>query len=404
MSSSSAISIKNLSKIYRMYPKPYYRLLQSFINKKLYQEKVAINNISIEILKGEVIGILGKNGSGKSTLLQLIAGILTPTKGSIENNGRIAALLELGSGFNPEFTGIENIYLNGAIAGLGKEEVDRSVEHIISFADIGDYINKPIKTYSSGMYVRLAFACAVNVNPDILIIDEALSVGDMQFQLKCIENMKLFKKRGTTILFGSHDSYSLRNFCDKALWMKDGEVIMNGSAEHVTEVYQNYMKSSVKSEEIVDPIQETGDFLNIENVCVRNSQLQETEFIAFNERFSISVNYSLRKKMDGLVGGIALYDSQNNYVCGLNTKIDNYPLPSEPGNYSLCLNYTNVALLPGKYYIDVGFFESSAVVSLDYSYRKFSLTIYSGNYIAEGITFLEHDWLVQEDANVKVPN
>lgn len=404
MSYDIAISLNQVEKIFKIFNKPHHRLIQNFTKKKLYDEKVAINNITLDITKGDVIGILGKNGSGKSTLLQLIVGTLTPTSGLIKKTGRIAALLELGSGFNPEFTGIENIYLNGAVMGLSKENIDSTLEDIITFADIGDYINRPVKTYSSGMYVRLAFACAVNVNPDILIVDEALAVGDMQFQLKCIEKMKEFKKKGVTILYVSHDSYSIRNFCDKAIWLKDGEIYMNGNVDYVTEEYQNYMKSGVEVSQVRSETNTNSDknLLVIKDVLIKNGESRMTDTIKYKDDFDIEIFYELKEKTLGIIGGVALYDSQGTYVCGLNTKLDRFELPNNSGSYRISIEYKNVNLLPGKYYLDIGFFESSAVVSLDYSHRKYCLTIYSGEYFAEGMVFLDHNWSIKEVNHVKV--
>ena len=200
---SVAIKVDNLVKKYNMYDNPMDRLKEvCSIRKKCYHKEFsALNGISFEVEKGDAIGIMGKNGCGKSTLLKMITGVLEPTSGTIEVNGKVSAILELGTGFNPEYTGIQNIYLNGTMMGCSNEEVNKKLQSIIDFADIGDFINQPVKIYSSGMFARLAFAVAINVNPDILIVDEALAVGDTRFQIKCINQMKSLKEQGTTILF-----------------------------------------------------------------------------------------------------------------------------------------------------------------------------------------------------------
>lgn len=192
-----AIKIENLSKIYKLYDKPIDRLKEalSISRKKRHKDYYALNDINLEIKKGEIVGIVGTNGSGKSTILKIITGVLTPTTGTINIDGKISALLELGAGFNPEYTGIENIYLNGTMLGYSKEEMETKIPKIIEFADIGDFIYQPVKTYSSGMFARLAFAVSINVDPDILIVDEALSVGDTRFQKKCYRKMEEFKKQ-----------------------------------------------------------------------------------------------------------------------------------------------------------------------------------------------------------------
>lgn len=243
MSSDIAIKVENLSKCYQIYDKPRDRLLQGImprlqrlIGKKPKQycrEFWALKDVSFEVKKGETVGIIGKNGSGKSTLLQMICGTLTPTAGSIQTNGRVAALLELGAGFNPEFTGRENVYMNASILGLTKAEIDARFEEISSFADIGNFIDQPVKAYSSGMYVRLAFSVSISVEPDILIIDEALAVGDALFQKKCYTALNKLKQNGTTILFVSHDIWTVKSFTDKALLLNTGKQIDFGSSPDV---------------------------------------------------------------------------------------------------------------------------------------------------------------------------
>jgi lipopolysaccharide transport system ATP-binding protein len=234
-----AIKVENLSKCYHVYDKPRDRLLQmlSFGRKHYFREFWALRDVSFEIKKGETVGIIGRNGSGKSTLLQMICGTLNPTGGNILINGRIAALLELGSGFNADFTGRENVYLNGTLLGLSKEEVDKRFSDIEAFAEIGDFIDQPVKTYSSGMFVRLAFAIQANVDPDILIIDEALAVGDTYFVHRCMLRINELQKSGTTILFVSHDANAVRNLCSRAIWLLDGNVQGEGDSSEIVDNY-----------------------------------------------------------------------------------------------------------------------------------------------------------------------
>jgi teichoic acid transport system ATP-binding protein len=395
MSSNVAISLKNISKCYHIFENPKDRLKQSFTRKrKLYKEFWAMKNVSFDLKKGESIGIIGKNGSGKSTLLQIVAGTLQQTSGQLDVNGRVAALLELGSGFNPEFTGRENVIMNGVIMGLTQNEIEERMSIIEEFADIGYFIDQPVKVYSSGMFVRLAFACAINVDPDILIIDEALAVGDLQFQLKCIDKMNEFKRKGKTILFVSHDIYTVRNFCDRAIWMRDGQVHLSGNVIEVTDSFQDFMKFGMNNSVSVTTnlIEDNNNVLSIDKVsfCDENNQ-EQNEFL-FGEKVRVVVDYTLNKPLEGLVGGIALYDKQNSYVCGLNTKLDNYLLPEQPGKYKLCLIYEDMHLMPGSYFVDVGFYESSAIVNLDYKNKTASFLVYSNNYFAEGLTYLKHKW------------
>ncbi len=227
--SDTVISVRNVTKAYSLYQKPIHRLMEVFnpFGRKYHTPIYALENIDFELERGKALGIIGRNGSGKSTLLHLITGIQQPTSGSVHVNGRISALLELGAGFNPEFTGRENVYLNTAIQGLTREETDDRFQKIAEFADIGEYIDRPVKTYSSGMYIRLAFAAAVSVQPEILIIDEALSVGDIFFQQKCMAHMKKMME-GCTIILVSHDSHSIVNLCDRVLLLEDHHVAFDG--------------------------------------------------------------------------------------------------------------------------------------------------------------------------------
>ncbi len=243
LSDSVAIRVKSLTKIYHLYDSPKDRLKEALnpFGKKYHHDFYALKDVSFEIKKGETVGIIGRNGAGKSTLLKIITGVLTPTSGEVHVNGKIASLLELGAGFNPEMTGLENIYLNGTIMGFTKEEMDKKVDDIIAFADIGDFIYQPAKMYSSGMYARLAFAVSINVEPDILIVDEALSVGDIKFQLKCVNKFNELQKKGVTILFVSHDIFLVRSFCNKAIWIADGQLKEEGDITEVTAHYNEYM-------------------------------------------------------------------------------------------------------------------------------------------------------------------
>lgn len=241
MSEDWAIKIEHLSKVYKIFDKPTDRVKEALnpFRKRYSRDFYALNDVSLTIKKGETVGIIGKNGAGKSTILKIITGVLTPTSGSVQVNGRIASLLELGAGFNPEMTGIENIYMNGTIMGYSKEEMDDRLQDIVDFADIGEFIHQPVKMYSSGMFARLAFAVNVNVTPDILIVDEALSVGDVFFQNKCFKRMDALKKSGVTVLFVSHDMGSIRQLCDKCLWLENGGMRQYGNVEEIAAAYFN---------------------------------------------------------------------------------------------------------------------------------------------------------------------
>ncbi len=239
------IAAQNLGKCYEIYAQPRDRLLQSLFRgrRQFFQEFWAVSGLSFEVKRGETVGIIGRNGSGKSTLLQLVAGTLTPTTGTVTARGRVAALLELGSGFNPEFTGRENVYLNGAILGFARETMARRYGEIVAFADIGEFIDQPVKTYSSGMLARLAFAVAIHSEPESLIVDETLSVGDEAFQRKCFARIHDLRQRGTSILFVSHAAAAIVELCDRALLLDQGELILTGRPKEVVALYQKLIYS-----------------------------------------------------------------------------------------------------------------------------------------------------------------
>lgn len=250
--SEVAIRVDDVSKLYKLYDKPSDRLKESLglTRKKLYKEHYALHNVSFDVKRGETVGIIGTNGSGKSTILKIITGVLNPSGGHVEIDGRISALLELGAGFNMEYTGIENIYLNGTMIGFSREEIDAKMRDILDFADIGDFVHQPVKTYSSGMFVRLAFAVAINIDPEILIVDEALSVGDVFFQAKCYKKFEDFKKMGKTILFVSHDLGSISKYCDRVVLLNRGKKLAEGTPKEMVSMYKRIMVNQDKAEEI----------------------------------------------------------------------------------------------------------------------------------------------------------
>lgn len=248
--SDVVIKVENLSKVYKLYNNPADRLKEALnpFRKKYHHDFYAVKDVSLEIKKGETIGIIGKNGSGKSTLLKVLTGVLTSSSGLYYVKGKISSLLELGTGFNPELSGMENVYFNGAILGFTKDEMDSRLEDILDFADIGEFVGQPVKTYSSGMQVRLAFAVAISVDPDILVVDEALAVGDIRFQQKCFRKFREFQKKGKTIVFVSHDVGAVVNYCDRAIWLLNGGVYRIGKPHVVVREYASYMYYGMEQE------------------------------------------------------------------------------------------------------------------------------------------------------------
>ncbi len=394
-----SIEIKDLTKIYRLYNRNIDRLLETFRwrNKKYSRDHYALRGVDLSVRKGESVGIVGTNGSGKSTLLKLVTGIVAPTEGMLRTNGKIAALLELGAGFNPEYTGIENIYLNGTMMGYTEEEMKRRIPDIIRFADIGGFIDQPVRSYSSGMFARLAFAVSINVDPDILIVDEALSVGDTRFQVKCIDKMTELRDRGTTILFVTHATEQIKRFCTRAIWIKDGMIRADGEAAQVVDLFENYMKYGEKiEEEEFHP----GEFqLPDDPSClasIQNVEINKNLFHAF-ESLEVMVTYDIYDPgMTDLQVGVAIYSRDRKiYVYGPNTNLDHFPVPQDQGRHRLVYRIPSLTLLSGDYVIDVGVFNSGGIVNLDYknSCRGFSVV---NGYFSEGMVHFDHEWVSKE--------
>lgn len=368
------ISIKanNIDKIYRLYDKPIDRLKESLsiTKKKYHREHYALKQVSLEVKKGETVGIIGTNGSGKSTLLKILTGVLNPTSGEVNIDGRISALLELGAGFNMEYTGIENIYLNGTISGYSKEEMDKRVSSIIEFADIGGFINQPVKTYSSGMFVRLAFAVAINVDPDILIVDEALSVGDNIFQAKCYRKFEELKSKGKTILLVTHDVDSVRKFCDRCIWIEKGHLKDDGNVKEVTSKYIAYTTkkaSKAKKDQIVKyddkseirqkefkPISRWGSNVGLIKYASIYGDDQETEYLDKGSdkavKLVIDVEITPEILNDYPLGIAFSIKNKKGQDLIVGATFDQNKLFVEEGFYEVTFEIENY-LVPGEYYM-----------------------------------------------------
>lgn len=345
----AVIKVENLTKIYKLYDKNTDRLKEALhpFHKKYHKEFYALKNVSFEVKKGQMLGIIGKNGSGKSTLLKIITGVLSASAGSVKTNGKISSLLELGTGFNPEYTGIENIYFNGMIMGFTKEEMDKKLSEIIEFADIGDFLYQPVKTYSSGMFVRLAFALSINVDPDILIVDEALSVGDIRFQQKCFRKIDEIKKTKTVILV-THDIGAVNKFCDNVIWINEGKIVDSGDAYRISKLYQAFMvQSKLSKSKRTDKIKENYtddkkyklDRVDKELDIFGDGKAQIIEIGMFDavtddklEDLSARVNVKLfirvkyNEEIMGPIVGFTLKDRLGNTILQTNSYILNEPL------------------------------------------------------------------------------
>ena len=377
------IQVRGISKCFQSYRKPIHRLWQSFRPKsKLYEEFWALKEIDLTVYRGETVGIVGRNGAGKSTLLQIIAGILEPTSGSCKTNGRISALLELGAGFNPEFTGMENARLNASIMGLSRDEFHQKLPDIVDFCGLGDFLHRPVKTYSSGMFVRLAFAVAINMNPDILIVDEALAVGDVRFQRKCFRRLDQLKESGVSILFVTHSTDSVISYCDRAIMLENGELELTDTPKAVVQAYLEKMfQSDVVSSETrtIKAGNYKVDFDPTVDNCVKQHSYNENEdrwgdgrakichyellsngattsgLVERGDKLTIRFSVIFENDIDDLIYGITVKTSDGNAIYGTNSRLSgelpNQQLAGDLVSFEFDLSLN---LLAGDYFISLG--------------------------------------------------
>lgn len=363
-----AIQVSNLKKVYKLYDKPSDRFKEAFgLAKNKHKEHYALNGINLEIFQGETVGIIGTNGSGKSTILKIITGVLNPTEGEVKVNGRISALLELGAGFNMEYNGIENVYLNGTMMGFSQKEIDQKLPEILKFADIGDYVYQPVKTYSSGMFVRLAFAVAINIEPEILIVDEALSVGDVFFQAKCYHKFEEFKKLGKTIVFVSHDLSSISKYCDRVYLLNQGNLLGEGKPKEMIDAFKQVL---VGQYEIKDSGEENAlpeSVLNPELLEYGTKQAEITEFYITDDKnvkttavikgssFTIHVKVQFHERIVAPIFAFSFKNVKGTEITGTNTMIEKAFLePVEAGNVKNVTFTQKMSLQGGEYLLSLG--------------------------------------------------
>lgn len=349
------IEVEDITKIYKLYDKPLDRLKELFLHRPYHKDFVALDGITFAIEKGETLGIIGDNGAGKSTLLKILSRTLSPTRGRFEVKGVVSSLLELGSGFHPEFTGIENIYLYGSLLGIDSELMKKNLDEIIEFSELGDFIHYPIKTYSSGMHVRLAFSVATAVDPDIMIIDEALSVGDQYFQKKCLDRMADFRKRQKTIIFCSHDLYQVKTFCEKTIWLHHGKIRMMGASAGVVNAYSGYeqMKAGVTrtgNEPMVYNGSLQSSFLFIKNLLVR----QES-------RNSLTMEFAVEslEEFQGHIGW-AILRPDRVQISFMTTHMQGKEPVVFSGNKNLRITINDLNIVGGDYIVYAGIFDKEA--------------------------------------------
>jgi len=374
-----AISLKNISKCYKRYAYPIDRLKEIVLpGKSRTEEFWALRNISLDIYRGETLGIVGQNGSGKSTLLQIIAGTLTPTTGELKVDGRISALLELGSGFNPEFTGRQNVFFNGQVLGLSQEEIINKFDSIAAFAEIGSFIDRPVKTYSSGMVVRLAFAVVANIEPAILIVDEALAVGDAKFQARCMKRIRQLKEQGVTVLFVSHDASSVKMLCNRAVLINQGVILDIDKPKEVINHYVALLSSEKKQIDSLEDVYENNSVAQKEAGATATSDVvannrhgnklaiiksfkvtdfaeREVDKFLTTERIKIIIAVETRSKLSDLVVGISIKNLMGLTVYGTNTFLNNCDLPEIEAHQQLVVKFdVPCSLNKGVYTVTLG--------------------------------------------------
>lgn len=409
--SDYAISVEHVEKMYKLYDKPTDRLKESLglTRKKKYKEHYALHDVNFQVNKGETVGIIGTNGSGKSTILKIITGVLNPTAGEVKVNGRISALLELGAGFNMEYTGIENVYLNGTMIGFTREEIDAKLNDILEFADIGDFVYQPVKTYSSGMFVRLAFAVAINIDPEILIVDEALSVGDVFFQAKCYHKFEEFKKLGKTILFVSHDLGSIGKYCDRVVLLNQGVKLNEGKPKEMIDIYKKLLvnqyvdddeaeKEQENESDNENTLEESGiwkdmttsnpdiveygnGLANIIDYGIKDAAGNMSNAIEKGSDFTIMFKVKFNEKVSDPIFAITIKDLKGTEITGTNTMFEKIDTGTVNKDEVRSVSFTqNMNLQGGDYLVSLGCT----------GYRDGEFTVYHRLYDVFNITVISN--------------
>ena len=400
----NAIEVNNLTKHFKVYFDKGSELKERalFWKRNKYENRTVLDNISFSIKKGEAVGLIGKNGCGKSTTLKLLTKIIYPNSGSIEMCGRVSSLIELGAGFHPDMSGRENIYTNASIFGLTKKEIDARLQDIIDFSELAEFIDNPVRTYSSGMYMRLAFSVAINVDADILLIDEILAVGDANFQAKCFNKLREIKAAGTTIVIVSHSLGQIEQICDRSIWIKDGVIEMEGEPKDVHLHYLDYMNKERMDQAEKDRIREETRAARARNKRYGDKRVQFTEVKMLNvngeeqrtfktgESITLDLSYSVKEKVTDGVFGFGIFRSDGLWCYGTNTRIDrfdNFDI-EEDGHYQVKLD--EVMLIPGEYWVDVTI-EWGEGNPVDYYKEAIRFEVVS-NVTDVGVLRVPHSW------------
>lgn len=348
----NAIEVKNVSKCFRIYPDKGYSLRDKllFWKRNRYEKLQVLQDISFSIKKGEAVGLIGHNGCGKSTTLKMLTRIIYPDSGQVIMTGRVSSLLELGAGFHPDMTGLENIYINASILGLKKKEIDKRIDDIINFAELGNFLSNPVRTYSSGMYMRLAFAVAINVDADILLIDEILAVGDAKFRDKCLKKLKEIKENGTTIVLVSHSLGQIESFCNRSIWLHNGQICKDGSPKEVHKEYLAFMDDLIGNKKQPDaPC--SNDGVTIKEIKISDTKGTETTKCESGGAVNVEVAYGATCLIENPIFTVRILTQNNIYCYGTDTKLDKISLPKIEKEEKVQIVLSNIYLMPGNYKI-----------------------------------------------------
>jgi ABC-2 type transport system ATP-binding protein/lipopolysaccharide transport system ATP-binding protein len=413
---NSAVSVQHVTKSFKLQEEHYSTIRELFLKSLFFWKRkqikplVALDDISFEVPRGQTLGIIGDNGSGKSTLLKLILGITPPTTGSIQVNGKIAALLELGAGFHPDLTGRENIYLNGSILGITKKMLDEKMEEIIDFAELRPFIDSPIKHYSSGMFVRLGFSIAVHVNPDVLLVDEVLAVGDGAFQQKCIEKIKEFQRDGKTIILVSHDLGMVEKTCQRAILVKNGHILMDDKAKATVKVYyekimEQRMALARKYAEVqIIPTKKVGyrsgtGEIKITKVRILNGKGEEKYLFDPGDPLTVEIEYEAEQPVENPVFGLGWANEDGIYLNGSNTNIRKIETGIVKGKGTWRVHYPHFTLQQGKYLLSPGIYREpiSEETAYDYHACQYSIFVSLGNPGDEAVIHIPQDWEIKAE-------
>lgn len=433
MNNQNAIEANEITKKFRVYYDKGRTIKEKilFKNRNKYEDRYVLQGISFTVKKGEAVGLIGENGCGKSTTLKLLTKIMYPDSGSIDIQGRISSLLELGAGFHPDMSGRENIYTNASIFGLSKKEIDQRLQDIIAFSELGEYLDNPVRTYSSGMYMRLAFSVAINVNADVLLIDEILAVGDANFQAKCFNKLRELKASGMTIIIVSHDSSVIESFCDKAIWLNEGKIESIGKSSFVVDDYLNYMNNKkiqslqelerIELDEIeefkedalnTDNQQESlNDFVEDKDMIDINKNhfglgyilIKKAYFLNYNgimtktlkagNKYDIVIEYVIKKPLDEYVFGMGFYDLDGKCIVGCNTQLDRICVPHNKMSGNIIYRIEDLTLLTGKYVLNVAIVDKNGT-PLDF-YRDYCHFDVISDDRCIGLVSIKHKWLTE---------